>query len=691
MKKIIGKFTQETIQLNPLMKQSKDINGKRPVLQNNNGQQDILYLKRFKYNKIDNKPINKREANKLLKDFVNQPTLNKLRAKYDVKYKVDGYYKEKGTYFTTSDNFIRIEPDLETYNIFDRTETLYDNCEIIEDYDNYSDDLEFQSFYITVMLTDKAGYDSPGGDCFINCLRAFKICCDYIPGVKNYIIEHAPHLRTPLLQNKFYIKDINIIEKLFNVSINIISSEITNYKTSKPNNLIKYYIKYENNHFSPIFFNEEKALDKPLNIPKLFSMYNKRYKQGPRPIMIYKRDKNILKTYSNEGYAEYDYSYMKQLQKIYCFFNYDSVKRYDIENINNFDEKHLNNVYNKLCLDIDEAEQITKVNIKCFKDLSEAVHMKINDILYNQMTLYIDDIDYIEYKILEEASYGGIRRNIPGVYSNVYSYDINDAYYGILNNKKLDFYIPIKKYTPRYYDPKYFNNIIKKELLYGIYKCKISNPNNKKNMFIYNDNMYYYTHYDILNAYKQGLQIDLIDETPNAFVWFKAGANKNLIKSYDIFNSYIEHSLKLKYEYKNNKILKTMMSGCWGMLCEKVITYSEVKDNNFIMKRKYNVYGMTTAGSDENFIMLKSIKSEQPYQGDLARLKPFILSYLRYILADYFYKYLDDIIYINTDGVITKNIINEYENHKKIKKDMKYSNKNIKIINNNVIQILEHL
>ena len=182
------------------------------------------------------------------------------------------------------------------------------------------------------------------------------------------------------------------------------------------------------------------------------------------------------------------------------------------------------------------------------------------------------------------------------------------------------------------------------DIEYGIYRVSIQGQPEKKkdatctHLFRYNRDCYY-THFDIKRARKIGLEVSLINESPNALIYER----ENCMTGEDMFGKWYDSLIEIKRGGGHSgKAAKELLVSLWGVLCEE---------------RNGKFYG--------------------PHP----RIKPFLLAFARKVISETVQIFGEEVKRIHTDGFIISN--NEWhdleflqKNGLEIKKRGKYIVKN---------------
>jgi hypothetical protein len=234
----------------------------------------------------------------------------------------------------------------------------------------------------------------------------------------------------------------------------------------------------------------------------------------------------------------------------------------------------------------------------------------------------------------------------------MFGFDVNSRYPSLLIDKR--FNIPIKEGK--------LLNLTSNEFIkltyfkYGIYRC-IVHPSDDEdiNKLFQLSAVKHYTHYDLTLARELGLKMEIIvDDKPN-FLYY---SNDCLIKSYIIFEQYVNYLYDLKQETKDDKeingLTKIFLNIIWGAMCEKNRKQTFVLDENreFRIPEKYKIDSIKRMTN--NHVKLSCNSVGKIYKNDMARLGCFLTSFGRLQLVRDIKKYNQDIICIKTDAIYFK-------------------------------------
>ena len=265
-----------------------------------------------------------------------------------------------------------------------------------------------------------------------------------------------------------------------------------------------------------------------------------------------------------------------------------------------------------------------------------------------------DAVSFDEFELMEKCYNGGLIYLNPEYKNqtlNSFGYDYSSFYPNVLVDK--DFKIPTKQGIKKHITHFDFEN-----LQYGIYKVKITCENEEfRKVFAFSrDNTY--THYSLLFAKKYqetfNVNIELITATEfNALVY----KNEDLVNSKTIFNNWFSKLYNIKSKCsKDNYLVKRLLSSLWGSLtkCEKKyfndaqMEDETEQDEYEIIKESYYHY------EGELKTRFECVRKSKPYKFELARMKPFMLSFSRNIVGEIILHShtLENVVRINTDGIV---------------------------------------
>lgn len=252
-----------------------------------------------------------------------------------------------------------------------------------------------------------------------------------------------------------------------------------------------------------------------------------------------------------------------------------------------------------------------------------------------------DDIRQDEATWIQKAKSG------PLIYGTqytgeAYKGDFVSMYPSTMANKQGKF--PIKRGV--------FSKITKEEftkgiLPYGIYRCVISG-NVDKRLFRINPQDHY-THIDIEIARRLKYTIRLIeDEKPNALTYERS----SLVTGHQLFGDFV----KIMFGFKNRKIphAKDILTILWGALCElnRMTHEFELGKTDFNVRDNQSMTDIRQLTNGQ--YKMSYVPNDKMFETNYARIAPFILARGRYLLSKVVTPFIEDVVFLHTDGFITK-------------------------------------
>jgi hypothetical protein len=294
-----------------------------------------------------------------------------------------------------------------------------------------------------------------------------------------------------------------------------------------------------------------------------------------------------------------------------------------------------------------------------------------------------DDISLNEEIFFERCNNGGLLYNKDGSYDNITTYDKRMFYPSILGSQYFKFPICEGKICD-------FNKIPIQSFRYGIYPVKVisNDPMFNKVFSFSKDNHYTHISLNFVRYYnktyaKPNNQIQLEVAGDKQLVWYK---NDWLIDSSKIFANWYHQIKGYKNAAPRNKLIKRMTSAAWGSLIKKTVIIKtedeiiesdmdigdsmDVKDNRYYIKRDMG----------NKFELIDLTKPIYNYK---FRIKPFLTSFARDVMAKQALTNIDNVIRIQIDSITydTDITIEAYE----FIKEKDKSNCSAKIIGNKLI------
>ena len=505
-------------------------------------------------------------------------------------------------------------------------------------------------FYITAYFTYKGdrnpeGRDDDDGLCFWHCLESIIP----LPILKyRYGAELKP----------VRISEIPDIESNLKLKINVISQVkgIKEYKSDKKylKEIFLKFVKTDKDYHYELISNRKKG-----------DGNSERRLEKEGPIIVYIGNKPNIKYYNGISIEKTN----KLPKQCHIIRIQDVEKIYKKPGVPlHFTLEEAWNKYNEACKNIKEWSK-GKFNLFRYRNLNSF----IRDTFYHSIKELgiqskMERVELYEFEPLEQSSKGAILtiKSKTETYKHGIQYDMKSSYPYTLMHKLFKF--PITAGQFRTQDPKYFDNNIKnKDLRYGLYHCKAIFPKDKsKKSYFVKGSHDWFTHWDLMAGYEQGIRFELINEDNNSLIWLKT----QTIDGKSVFRNFIMYFYKPKNDTKC-PLVKRILSGLWGALCQAKYERERIKvidgTINHTIKEGYIFDSVNMVGEDE-----AEITTQKPslFFSSYARIKPFLSSYQRYLMYNEVIKPVLDkgieIIKVKNDSIITDKRIEEYDKNKEL-------------------------
>ena len=264
-----------------------------------------------------------------------------------------------------------------------------------------------------------------------------------------------------------------------------------------------------------------------------------------------------------------------------------------------------------------------------------------------------EKIDIIEFQWIEKCYNGGLQVLRSKEKQECYGYDFKACYLAILGKDDLRFDIPLRKgiETTLAELPDMY------KLKVGYYRVKITSDD-KNFLFAYSKD-HVYTNislYYALKCKKNGLNINIElihDDQPNAYI-YGSTAKEGIHEASYVFNKLYEKLMTLKYKYPKNQLVKYICSSIWGKCSEfkKIfLSMDQIIENDILCSHDINDENARywVRSFDTSYELISKTK---PYVNNCARIKAFITSKSREIIANIGMLYIDDVVRIHTDDIV---------------------------------------
>ena len=255
--------------------------------------------------------------------------------------------------------------------------------------------------------------------------------------------------------------------------------------------------------------------------------------------------------------------------------------------------------------------------------------------------LAVEELSPDEAKWILNSMSGGIIWYAKDYKGPAHEYDINSAYPYIYSHSLFTF--PIKRGEFRHYTQSEFDNL--KYLPHGIFRCIIEGIDRR--LFRVNFE-HYYTYHDLKRAQELGYKIKLIEDgLPNALLYPASCC----INGNKVFSLYVKELIELKTKYPEYKsYFKYLLNFIWGSLCAKNKN-KQILNSDVPSKIEGDIIlDLLPYYKDEKYYIVKSVTYDDIFMTPFARIGPFILSKMRYILSRLIEPHLEHIVRIHTDG-----------------------------------------
>lgn len=298
-----------------------------------------------------------------------------------------------------------------------------------------------------------------------------------------------------------------------------------------------------------------------------------------------------------------------------------------------------------------QTDKIFKFDYKKYKNHSDATRQFLIMMCKKKLEEF-DAIDNIEFKWIERCANNGLQSCTLGKY-DCYGYD-GKAFYGTTMASD-SFRLPTRKGREMT-----IKEINLKDLKIGMYHVRItSNDENFRKIFAFSKHDVY-TDVSILYAYMcqntMQVTIELIqDGEPNAYIYGKTKED-GIVTGHHVFGRWYEALMGLKERYPKNKLVKHLLSSSWGYSCKKQRLYVEEDDlhkYNYCLEYnpKYEYYINNEYRHKNGDEYYELINTNQPYEFNIARMKPHLLARGRYIIGKIALLHLEDVVRIQTDNI----------------------------------------
>lgn len=350
-------------------------------------------------------------------------------------------------------------------------------------------------------------------------------------------------------------------------------------------------------------------------------------------------------------------------KKRHCLFVCNGKKYYngETEGIFNGDFKKINDRSKKAYIHMTKSECLEEEYAKVMKDiekLKEATNIDIleyGNIPAVSLKSFYDlcitkrgngcspePIGQLEASWLDKATTGGIMYSVHNqTCEKAYCYDVNSLYPHTMLSLKF----------PASQGVFMKLNELPETISY-LFIVRASIEKGHK-LFRYNKHNLY-TSYDLQNAKRLKLSVELIDDDINCLSYEKS----RIIEGEHFFKPFIHYWYEMKK--KNVPFSKLILNSLWGVLSQKdKMKYPVKRDESFYAPDGYTLTKMTQQAKHDFSYEFKNQLS--PFKYSYARLKPFLLSKSKsHILTSSINYHINNetILFSHTDSLITNKPLN---------------------------------
>ena len=298
---------------------------------------------------------------------------------------------------------------------------------------------------------------------------------------------------------------------------------------------------------------------------------------------------------------------------------------------------------------VQDAEAFLKHSdgfVNFYRQLNEAKAAKFIFGKLNRTLIPPGRIGAVESTWIHEARGGGLIYGRPATLESAVCYDVNKMYPSMM----MDYHFQIPTDAGTFTDTS--TETINKYSgghAYGLYKCRITNPNEVSAKLFKFKKSNVYTHWDLQTASEMGLVLTMSDQSPNTLLF------KSRERGQQIFKPFVEYMVKVGSSIGALKVdrlkatAKKLLNSLWGVLCETATTKVDMN-----VETKLDLAGRSITHIEpyRDSVLIKLEKTEDKYKTSYARMLPFMTAYGRRKM----YLALKDVeahVYrIHTDGFV---------------------------------------
>lgn len=538
---------------------------------------------------------------------------------------------------------------------------------LVGNYSEYEDVInEIDVAYIFASKHPAGGNSSKTNDCLYDCIvealgSVPRVCT--VPATFKKILGLSRNAMVP-------VSMMDVVEEKIGIRITVCGKE-GSYRSEFNSPLgIHVYIKLENDHYSLMDCEEIRKYETTNKVPQ-----DKRtWLPYGAPLTIKGKTTRFYYVANGELVVAQPNKYSIKSEKIFEGFKRLSVSfgdENDEESYSHHRKYPRSSPYHYISIKTDNYEDLVTKSTEYMKEISGLYKeskgkwdlSRYNS--YNQAALYIwremtkqyspVKPDEEEVKWLSKAENGGLTYNITETYEGpAVEKDFNSFYLSIMNST--DFKCPLK--SPSFttlpadaFHHKDENEFKKLQYHLGIYRCIVQGYHH---LFRYQKNNYY-THFSIKSALSLGLEVTmLIDGEPNAMLYKSSNPREpaGMVVGSKLFGPFVKEFFKYKQKKgPGSAAAGKLLKNLWGGLSASKKQKFHVDPNKgFELFPGWEIEEMIPDENDHLEITVKAV--EKVFKTPFMRIKPFLPSAGRMIMANLLAPYLDKLLRVHTDGFI---------------------------------------
>lgn len=297
-------------------------------------------------------------------------------------------------------------------------------------------------------------------------------------------------------------------------------------------------------------------------------------------------------------------------------------------------DKYCERAYEIFTNDARKIKALTNGKINMFK-IADFKKIALKFFYDTVKDIKTEPIDHDEAEFILKSTIGSIMVCEKGFRGKSYHYDFKSYYPSIMQRQQTKY--PIKRgefltLTQKEFDEMEF-------MKFGIYRAKVTS--NNKYFRVNPEN--YYTHTDLQYAKDQKMKIEIIEVEKN-FLYY---SSDKLMNGNKLFKEFVSTFYPIRKEATCAKIILNIL---WGSLIEKTYELKEYDlseecsiPEKAIIKEMYN-------SNNGTMIVRYTMPGQSLYKHEYGRIGTFLLAYGRKQILKTIEPFIDDVVYIHTDG-----------------------------------------